>query len=146
MQPSNPVKHVQGDLQETASDSIPAKDWWRKRRLRYNVGLVVAGLLAFACYVVVVFWGISINAIPDPGAITLLTTIVQGMGYVFMMLIANVFYSLGPLSERIVKPVAIARCRRVTFGLGFWFSVLLPFSIPALLARLCLTRPSWWHG
>ena len=62
---------------------VPAKDWWGKRRVRYNIGLIVAGLLAFACYVAVVFWGISIGALPDPGAITLLTTIFQGIGYCF---------------------------------------------------------------
>ena len=37
--------------------------WWGRRRKRYNIGLVFAGILAFACYVVVVFWGISIGAI-----------------------------------------------------------------------------------
>ena len=132
---------MEADLQP-----VSAKEWWGRRRLRYNIGLIVAGLLAFICYVGVVFWGISIGAIPDPGAITLLTTIVQGIGYLFMMAVANVCYLLGPFSERAIKPTDIDRYRRITFGLGFWFSVLLPFSIPTLLASLCLIRPSWWHG
>ena len=38
-----------------------------RRRLRYNVALIFAGVLAFTCYVGVVFWGILIRAIPDPG-------------------------------------------------------------------------------
>jgi hypothetical protein len=114
--------------------------------LRYNVGLIVAGLLAFGCYVAVVFWGISIGAIPDPGAINLLTTVFQGMSHLFAMLMANACYSLGPFSERIIQPADVDKLRRVAFGLGFWFSVPLPFSIPALLACLCLTRPGWWKG
>ena len=128
------------------SPQVSAREWWSRRRLRYNIGLVVAGLLAFACYVAVVFRGISLGAIPDPGAINLLTTIAQGAGYLVMMVIANLCYSIGPLSERIVKPTDAARYPRIAFRLGFWFSVLLPFSIPALLAGLCLTRPPWWHG
>jgi len=38
---------------------------WGGHRLRYNIGLVVAGFLAFACYVGVVAWGDSIGAIPN---------------------------------------------------------------------------------
>jgi p-aminobenzoyl-glutamate transporter AbgT len=32
------------------------------------------------------------------------------------------------------------RFRRLTFGLGFWFSVLLPFSIPLMVAWSYLIR------
>ena len=130
----------------TPVERISAKEWWGRRRKRYNLGLVLAGILAFACYVVVVFWGISIDAIPDPGAITLLTTVVQGVGYLFMMGVANLCYNLGPLSERIVQPNDLNKYRETTFRLGFWFSVLLPFAIPAWLTGLCLLRPQWWHG
>jgi hypothetical protein len=56
---------------QTTTQSVPTKQWWASRRVRYNIGLVVAGLLAFACYTAVVLWGISVGAIPDPGAITL---------------------------------------------------------------------------
>lgn len=59
------------------------------------MGLVLAGILAFAGYVAVVFWGISIGAIPDAGAITLITTVGQGIGYLFMMGIANLIHG-GP--------------------------------------------------
>jgi hypothetical protein len=128
------------------SEAVSTKAWWSSRRLRYNIGLVVAGILAFACYVAVVFWGISLGAIPDPGAITLFTTIFQGIGYLFMMALANLCYFLGPWSERVVKPTNPDQYRKITFRLGFWFSVLLPFTIPAFLAVLCLVRPAWWHG
>src|SRR5438876_5450075 len=83
------------------SPPVSAKEWWSRRRGRYNIGLVKAGLLAFVCYVAVVFWGSSIGAIPDAD-INLFTTIFQGVAYLFMMVIANLCYSLGPLSERII--------------------------------------------
>ena len=134
-------------MPEPTEQLIPAREWWGRRRLRYNIGLVTAGLSAFACYVAVVLWGISIGAIPDPGAITVLTTLFQGIGYLFMMALANVCYSLGPFSEKLLRPTTdLERYRRITFGLGFWLSVLLPFSIPTFLGLLCLTRPSWWQG
>jgi hypothetical protein len=118
-----------------------AKSWWEQHRLRYNIGLVVAGLLAFVCYVGVVDRGISSGAMPG-AEITLFTTAFQAVGYLFMMAVANVFYFAGPLSESLVKPTNIDRYRRVTYRLGFWFSVLLPFSIPALVARSYLLHPS----
>jgi hypothetical protein len=124
---------------------VSASEWWGRHRLRYNIGLVVAGFLAFACYVGVVAWGDSIGAVPN-AEINLFTTAFQEVGYLFMMAVANICYFLGPLSERIIKPTDLETYRRITFRLGFWFSVLLPFSIPGLLACLCLTRPSWWHG
>src|SRR4051812_12447266 len=106
---------------------VSAKEWWSRRRRQYNVILVKAGLSAFVCYVAVVFWGSSNGAIPDAD-IDLFTTIFQGVGYLFMMGVANLFYSLGPFSERIINPIDVEKYRRITFGLGFWFSVLLPFS------------------
>src|ERR1039458_3135655 len=118
-----------------------AKSWWEQRRLRYNIGLVVAGLLAFVCYVGVVDRGISTGAMPD-AEITLFTTAFQAVGYLFMMAVANVCYFAGPLSESLVNPTNIDRYRRVTYLLGFWFSVLLPFSIPALVACSDLLHPS----
>lgn len=36
----------------TTADIMPFA-WWRARQLRYNVGLAVAGVLAFICYVIV---------------------------------------------------------------------------------------------
>lgn len=116
-----------------------ARDWWERHRLRYNIGLVVAGLVAFVCYAVVVDRGISTGRMPD-AEITLFTTAFQAIGYLFMIGVANVCYFAGPLSESVLKPADVDRYRRLTFRLGFWFSVLLPFTIPALVAVSYLTR------
>lgn len=106
----------------------------------------MSGPLAFVCYVAVGFWGISIGAIQDPYTSIPLMVVTHGMGYLVMMAVANICYYVGPFSEEFVKPTDLDGYRRITFGLGFWFSVLLPFSIPALLVILCLIRPSWWQG
>jgi hypothetical protein len=102
---------------------------------------VTAGLLAFVCYVLVVDRGIAIGTMPD-AEITLFTTAFQGVGYLFMMAVANVFYFAGPLSESLIKPQNIDRYRRVTFQIGLSFSVLLPFIIPLIVAWSYLVHPS----
>jgi ABC-type uncharacterized transport system permease subunit len=121
----------------TASDESTA--WWQARRWRYNVGLVVAGLLAFVCYVTVAWTAVERI---DPGVeVTVFTTFFQSIGYLFAIGVANVCYYLGPVSERVLRPRDPACYRRVAFRLGFWFSVLLPFTIPALLLYLAVYHP-----
>ena len=78
---------------------------------------------------------------PD-AEITLFTTAFQGIGYLFMMAIANVCYFAGPLSELLSKPQNIERYRRMTFQLGLWFSVHLPFAIPLIVAWSYLIHPA----
>ncbi len=110
---------------------ISAGDWWSARRLRYNIGLVVAGILAIIAYAVVVSTLLSSDVHFE---VTPFTIFFQGIGYLFMMGIANVCYFLGPFSERVIRPADPERYRSVCYRLGFWFSVLLPFSIPATMA------------
>jgi hypothetical protein len=121
-----------------AEDPSPwaAETWWAARRLRYNVALLLAGLLAFVLYAVVVEWCIRIESSGD-FEITLFTTAFQAVGYLFMMAVANLCYNLGPLSERIVRPARVAAYRKITFRLALLFSVLLPFTIPTILATTC---------
>ena len=117
---------------------ISAKDWWGARRLRYNVGLVVAGILAFVAYAVV---GSTLLSSDVDFEITPFTIFFQGIGYLLMIGVANVCYFLGPFSERVIRPSEPERYRVLCYRLGFWFSVLLPFSIPALVAALALFHP-----
>ena len=121
-----------------AEDPSPwaTEKWWASRRFRYNIALVIAGFLAFVCYVTVVDWCIRIESSGD-FEITLFTTAFQAIGYLFMIAVANVCYYLGPLSERIIRPTNVAVYRKTAFQLGFWFSVLLPFAIPTTLAISC---------
>jgi hypothetical protein len=121
--------------------SPEAGSWWEQRRLRYNIGLVIAVVSAFVCYVVVVDRGICIGTMPD-AEITLFTTAFQGIGYLFMMAIGNVCYFSGPLSESLIGPQNVERYRHMTFQLGLWFSVLLPFAIPLIVAWSYLVHPA----
>lgn len=75
--------------------------WWNARRIRYNIGLVVAGILAFIAYVAV---GSTLLPPDAEFEVTIFTALFQGVGYLVMIVVANVFYFVGPLSERIVRP------------------------------------------
>jgi len=118
---------------EKEIENLSTSEWWSQRRLKYNLGLVVAGILAFIVYATIVF---SFKAkIPD-AEITLFTILIQAVGYLIAMGIANIFYFMGPLSERIINPKNILLYRKVTYNFGFGFSVLLPFSITALVGYM----------
>jgi hypothetical protein len=112
--------------------------WWASRRLRYNIGLVVAGLIGFVLYVVAVDRCIDVRA-PGDWEITIFTIVFQGFAYLVMMALANLCYNLGAWSERAVRPSNVARYRIAVFNLGFWFSVLLPL-LPGLLLLVDCAR------
>lgn len=104
-------------------------EWWTAKRKKYNFGLVVAGICAFLLYA---FLGSALIAPNDPLGfeITLFTLFFQGLGYLIIMLLANVFYTLGAEFEAKINPTGNLRKRERIFKLGFWFSVGLPFVVP----------------
>ena len=108
-----------------------SKEWWRSRRKKYNSGLVVAGLLAFVCYVII---GANfIMPFDDQFEITLLTTVFQGVGYLIMIGIANLFYNLGYWADLKYNEKDSVTFRTRLFNIGYWFSFGLPFLIPIML-------------
>jgi len=108
-------------------------EWWSKMRLKYNLGLIFSGILAFILYAIVVELVVFKSSKNGEVEITLFTTIFQGIGYLIMIGIANLFYNLGAISERLVKPKNTTEYRNRIFDLGFWFSFCLPFLIPLIL-------------
>jgi hypothetical protein len=116
--------------------SLTAREWWASQRLRYNVGLFVAGALGFILYVIAVDRCIELH-VPGDWEITLFTTIFQAFLYVVAMGIANLCYYVGPWSERVIRPIDVANYRKTAFRLGFWFSFLLPFAPAAALLVSC---------
>ena len=106
--------------------------------MRYNKALLMAGILAFIAYVAV---GTTLLPREADFEVTIFSTLFQGIGYLFMVGLANLFYYLGPLSEEAFQPNDPERYRIICFRLGFWFSVLLPFMIPLGLAALALFHP-----
>ena len=121
---------------ETDSSSRATETWWAERRFRYNIGLLIAGPLGFGLYAVVVSRCIDLHA-PGDWEITILATVFQSFAYVLMIGVANLCYYLGPWSERLVHPTKVATYRKIAFRLGFWFSVLLPFTPSAVLFVSC---------
>ena len=111
-------------------DTLGTWNWWRSKRLNYNLWLVVAGISAFVTYAVLVFS--FQKAIPDL-EVTAFTTLFQGIGYLLAMVLANLFFFLGPISEQLLKPTDPELFRKITYGFGKWFSVALPFGIPAVV-------------
>jgi magnesium-transporting ATPase (P-type) len=122
--------------------NLSAWQWWEARRLRYNIGLVVSGILAFFAYAIVLFT--FSDRIPD-AEITVFTTLFQGVGYVFFIVIANIFYFSGWISEKLIRARNLESHRRMAYALGFWFSVALPWLIPISLAYFAIIHPELWQ-
>jgi hypothetical protein len=115
----------------TTGEEISTSAWWRKMRIKYNIGLIISGIIAFIIYAFIVEKLVKPN---HPEAeMNLIFIIIQAFFYLICMLLANIFYFLGPLTEKLIKPKNINVFRTITFGLGFWFSFALPFSIPFAL-------------
>ena len=110
---------------------LEAKDWWKIKRRKYNIGLVIAGALAFISYVIV--GETLILPYDDEFEITLLTTFFQGVGYLLMIGIANLFYEFGLLFDKKFNKSNSEVFRKRLFNLGFYFSISLPFLIPIIL-------------
>ena len=119
--------------------------WWGARRLHYNFGLLLAGILAFIGYVIICVTLLPRVLDTSEIEVSAFTTLSQGIAYLLAMGAANIFYFLGPLSERIIRPANVDRYRRICYRIGFWFSFLLPFSIPATLGVLVLFYPEYWE-
>jgi hypothetical protein len=120
-----------------ADNEIPEKpklsswEWWKKRRVKYNLGLITSGITAFICYCIL---GISLIMPHDKEfQITLFTIFFQGIGYLLMMLIANLFYTLGYFVDNNFNKDKSEKFRKQLFNLGFWFSCGLPFLIPIMI-------------
>ena len=114
--------------------SSDAWSWWEARRLRYNIGLAVAGWAAWGLFVLEVLIAKPILLGRFSLDLSLSMTLGQGLAFLVIMAIANLCYLLGAASEMVVKPVDAAGYRKRMWGLGFWFSVALPFFYPALIA------------
>jgi hypothetical protein len=100
--------------------------WWESRRLRYNIGLAIAGALAWALF------AIETSLLTEWFSISVSVTLAQGLAWLVAMGVANLAFFLGPVSERIFKPDDPDAYRRRIYGLGFWFSMAVPFLFPAV--------------
>ena len=113
------------------TDPRDAWHWWEGRRLRYNIGLAIAGWLAyFTAISVAIAMG---DPVPDNPRQVVSTTLLLGTGYLIAMIAANIAYLAGPIIETIVRPRDPGRFRARAWTLGFWGSMALPFAFPMVL-------------
>lgn len=111
--------------------------WWEARRLRYNLGLAVAGLAAYSAFWLVMLafgqtQGLDMRAL-------VATTAFLGLGYMIVMAAANGCYLLGIGLEILLKPQDRGAFRARFWALGFWGSCALPFVLPVAAAALGLS-------
>jgi hypothetical protein len=120
------------------SRRLISRKWWESRRRSYNKGLVIAGVSAFFTYILV--GPFVLLALGIPFEIGIDSIFLQAIAYVTMMGVANVFYYLGPLADRLFNKASDDRFRQRLFRLGCWFSCALPFLVPALFIAIYLAR------
>jgi len=123
-------------MSNTATQPISSPlRWWGLRLPLYNLALIIAGPVAFICYLLAIdLFRPDLANDPefDPGGVAI---ILQAFGYGFAMVLANLCYlTLGPGLESFIKPANPIPYRRFLFVLGTAFSVALPFGIPVLVA------------
>ena len=111
-----------------------AQTWWRKRRLVYNAGLVVAGMSAMTLLAMVLEF--SRCRAPDIQGAPL-KLVYLALGYGAAMGVANLLFSLGPLLEARLPAARVARFRRWAFALGFGISMALPLAVPFVFLARC---------
>jgi len=114
-----------------------SKEWWWSKRLKYNKGLLIAGFIAFMLYC---FLGPIIIAPHEEFEETLFTIAFQGFGYIVMMGIANLFYTLGWIADISFNKSKSLQFRERLFALGYWFS----FALPILLILSVMVRFLIW--
>jgi predicted histidine transporter YuiF (NhaC family) len=117
--------------------SLIAKQWWWRMRLKYNMGLVIAGFIAFLLYCIL---GPIIIAPHEEFEETIFEMAFQGFAYLIMMGIANIFYTLGWMIDSSYNTSNSQLFRKRLFWLGYWFS----FALPILLILSIMVRFLIW--
>lgn len=112
-------------------DTPDKKIWWEVKRSKYNIGLALSGITAFFSYAILGSFLLEGNN--KEFEITIFTILFQGIAYLIMMLIANLFYGLGYSADKYFNTGNSSLFRNRLFKLGFRFSIFLPFIIPILV-------------
>jgi hypothetical protein len=113
------------------------KEWWFKKRSEYNKGLIIGGFIAFVLYCLL---GAIIIEPREEFEVTLFTTLFQGIAYLIAMGLANIFYTLGSITDLLFNITNSNSFRERLFASGYWFSVLLPSAYILSIMLYFLTR------
>jgi hypothetical protein len=108
---------------------VDRRTWWATQRKCYNITLTIAAPLSLVASLIV--WGVFEKRLP-----CLEITAVHGFLalplFMIGLVLANICYFFGPLSERIIRPRNVNNFRSWVYGAGAVFSVVIVFS-PAIL-------------
>ena len=116
---------------------MTSKQWWWSKRYQFNKGLIIAGFIAFVLYCVL---GPFIIGPHEEFEETIFEMAFQGAGYLVMMVIANLLYTLAWIIDIGFNPSGDQHFRERLFALGYWFS----FSLPILLILSVMVRFLIW--
>jgi hypothetical protein len=123
---------------DSGSATIERRAWWSAQRRSYNIALVVAAPISGLLLLMV--WVLFEDRLPCL-EITAFSLLFGGILFLFGLGIANIFYFLGPLSERVVGPRNTTVFRRWVYGIGLAFSLLLIFSPPLVNLLAAILGP-----
>ena len=72
-----------------------ARQWWLHQRIKFNKGLLISGMLTFVIYTL-----FTAQIFGSPYlTITLNTMMIEFIVYLFYIFMANLFYTIGWLSD-----------------------------------------------
>jgi hypothetical protein len=114
-----------------------SRKWWWSNRCRYNRGLIIAGFIAFMLYCIL---GPIFIAPHEEFEETIFEMAFQGTAYLFMICIANIFYSLKWIIDLSFNKSNSQQFRERLFVFGYWFS----FALPILLILSVMARFLIW--
>ena len=114
-------------MHPVANDSFR---WWLERLPRYNLGLIIAGLSAFMAYLLI---GTLLLPASAGFEVTFFSLLFQSIGYLILMVFANLCFLIGPVSESMLRPDDVASYRKKWHTLGCRLSFVLPFGAPLVL-------------
>lgn len=116
---------------------LSPQQWWWRKRIKYNNGLIVAGFIALLLYCAL---GPIIIAPHEEFEETIFEMAFQGTLYLEMMIVANILYTSGSLIDILFNKSNSQLFRERLFKLGYWFS----FSLPILLILSVMVRFLIW--
>jgi hypothetical protein len=107
--------------------SYSSKEWWVNRRRKYNRGMAIACITAMVCYTILGSYLLA----PYFNMLIVFALFTQGIGFIILLGIANLFYNLGHWADKNFNKYNSEKFRQRLFNSGFWVSCALAFLIPA---------------
>lgn len=117
--------HPHRRAESETMEKVGLKAWWSSKRSLFNRILLSAALSSFLS-LLLVSWVLE-SRLPCL-EITLFSVLMGGMLLLFCLVLANIFYNLGPHLESLISPAESLWFRRITFVAGTLLCVVLIFS------------------